>query len=415
MSVIVPLLVAAALGVLLGTLTGLIPGLHVNTIGFLLLAVTSTVAQPPVVIAAAILAAGITHTYLSIVPGLVLGVPEAATVVGALPGHRMVLQGAGVEAIRLSAIGSGVALIVAVALALPLAHLIGTHHELFRQAVPVLIALIAAVLIVSEPTTRGRVGGLCCMLLAVGFGQLTLDLPTDGGLLPAGMVSILGPIFSGLFGAPILLDALATGGQIPAQRAGSLQIRPRVAVRAATSGALGGAMVGFLPGVSAGVASIIALGGVGGSTTAAAETDRRYIIATSGADTSTAVFALASLVVIGSPRSGITIALEQLGGGTAPASVLTLLLLCVLAAGCALLVLLRVGEWYLEQIRRLPRRPIIIAVLLFLLALAGVFAGAVGIGVFAAAAVLGLLPPRVHTRRVHLMGVLFGPVVMMGL
>ena len=136
---------------------------------------------------------------------------------------------------------------------------------------------------------------------------------------------------------------------------------------------------------------------------------------TSGADTSTAVFALASLVVIGSPRSGITIALEDLGGGAAPASVLTLLVLCVLAAACALLVLLQVGEWYLEQIRRLPRRPIIGGVLLFLLALAGVFAGPIGIGVFVAAAVLGLVPPRVHTRRVHLMGVLFGPVVMMGL
>ena len=125
MSVVVMMLLAAGCGVLLGTITGLIPGLHVNTIGFLLLATTSSLAQPTVVIAAAILAAGITHTYLSIVPGLVLGVPEAATVVGALPGHRMVLQGAGPEAIRLSAIGSGVALLVAVALALPLAHLIG--------------------------------------------------------------------------------------------------------------------------------------------------------------------------------------------------------------------------------------------------------------------------------------------------
>ncbi|MDR9445369.1 MAG: hypothetical protein RI544_04325, partial [Haloquadratum sp.] len=36
--------------------------------------------------------------------------------------------------------------------------------------------------------------------------------------------------------------------------------------------------------------------------------------------------------------------------GAAPASVLTLLLLCVLAAGCALIVLLRVS-WYLEDTR----------------------------------------------------------------
>jgi putative membrane protein len=40
------------------------------------------------------------------------------------------------------------------------------------------------------------------------------------------------------------------------------------------------------------------------------------------------------------------------------------------------------------------------------------FAGPVGLVVLAAATVVGLLPPRVGCRRVHLMGVLLGPILL---
>jgi putative membrane protein len=162
---------------------------------------------------------------------------------------------------------------------------------------------------------------------------------------------------------------------------------------------------------------VLALGGAGGSGPAGRGSDRAYVVATSAADTATAVFAVASLAVLGAPRSGVTVAVDTLGGeaGTTPTAGLGfvgMLLVLVLAAGVGIVLLVTVGDRYLGAVRRLPRRPLVVGVLGLLVALAVGFAGAVGGAVFCLAAVVGLLPPRVGARRVHLMGVLIGPVAL---
>ena len=406
----------ACVGVGLGTVTGLIPGLHVNSVAFVLVGVAPGLDGPGAAVAAAILAAGVVHTFLSIVPGLVLGVPDAATAPGVLPGHRLVLAGRGREAIRLSALGSGIALAGSVAVALPLSQVVAAGREWLLAALPVLLAAVAGLLILAEPTRRGKIGGAVCLAVATGLGLLALDLPASGPLSPDGAASMLAPIFGGLFGAPILLDALDARGAIPPQDGTDLGVAPRGVARAALSGVAGGTLVGYLPGVSAGVAAVLALGGAGGSGPAGRGSDRAYVVATSGADTATAVFAVASLAVLGAPRSGVTVAISELGGAGAASApgfgLVGMLLVVVFAAGLGIVLLVTVGDRYLDAVRRLPRRPLVVGVLCLLFALAVGFAGVLGGAVFCVAAVVGLLPPRVGARRVHLMGVLLGPVAL---
>ena len=405
----------ACVGVGLGTVTGLVPGLHVNSVAFVLVGVAPTVDGPAAAVASAVLAAGVVHTFLSIVPGLVLGVPDAATAPGALPGHRLVLAGRGREAIRLSALGSGVALAASVAVALPLSRAVAAGREWLLAALPFLLAVIAGLLILAEPTRRGKAGGAVCLAVATALGLLALDLPASGPLSPDGAASMLAPIFGGLFGAPILLDALDARGAIPPQDGTDLGLAPRGVARAALSGVGGGTLVGYLPGVSAGVAAVLALGGAGGSGPAGRGSDRAYVVATSGADTATAVFAVASLAVLGAPRSGVTVAVAELGTGSGSVPGIGLagmLLVIVFAAGLGVVLLVILGDRYLSVVRRLPRRPLVVGVLGLLLALSVGFAGVLGGAVFCIAAVVGLLPPRVGARRVHLMGVLLGPVAL---
>ena len=412
--------VSACVGVGLGTVTGLVPGLHVNSVAFALVGVAPELDGPPAAIAAAILAAGVVHTFLSIVPGLVLGVPEAASAPGVLPGHRLVLAGRGREAIRLSALGSAVALVGSVAVAIPLSRVVAAGREWLLAALPLVLAAIAGLLILAEPTRRGKVGGAVCLAVATGLGLVTLELPASGPLSPDGAASMLAPIFGGLFGAPILLDALDARGAIPPQEGTTIGLSRLGVVRAALSGVGGGTLVGYLPGVSAGVAAVLALGGAGGSGPAGRGSDRAYVVATSGADTATAVFAVASLAVLGAPRSGVTVAITEIGSeGSAAGAASTpgiglvgMLLVIVLAAGLGVVLLVTVGDRYLSVVRRLPRRPLVLCVLGLLVVLAVGFAGVLGGAVFCLSAVVGLLPPRVGARRVHLMGVLLGPVAL---
>ncbi|SDX83541.1 tripartite tricarboxylate transporter permease [Halobellus clavatus] len=418
MDAAVTTLTYALLGIGAGTVTGLIPGLHVNSVAFGAVGVATHLPGPPGAVVAAILAAGVVHTFLSIVPGLVLGVPDAATAPGALPGHRLVLAGRGRETIRLSALGSGIALVAAVVVAVPLAGLIGAGRRWLLAALPALLALVAALLILAEPTRRRRLGGLCCLCAATLLGLLTLDLPASGPVSPSGAASMLAPLFGGLFGAPILLDALDVRGAIPPQDGTRLGLSRSETLRAALSGVGGGALVGYLPGVSAGVAAVLALGGAGGSGPAGRGSDRAYVVATSGADTATAVFSVASLVVLGAPRSGVTVAAQALltdGNGDfalAVADTVVLFATLVVAAAVGVVLLVTLGEWYLGAVRRLPRRPLVVSVLCLLAALSVGFAGVLGGAVFCLATLLGLVPPRVGARRVHLMGVLFGPIIL---
>ncbi|MFP4591201.1 MAG: tripartite tricarboxylate transporter permease, partial [Halobacteriales archaeon] len=100
------LLLATVAGAGLGIVSGLIPGLHANNFALLLAGLAPSVPADPLVVGAAMLAAGVVHTFVDVVPALAIGVPDADAAVTALPGHRLVLEGRGREAMRLSALGS---------------------------------------------------------------------------------------------------------------------------------------------------------------------------------------------------------------------------------------------------------------------------------------------------------------------
>ena len=89
------------IGVSLGTVTGLIPGIHVNTmIPFFY------ILNPSFETCIVIVALMVTHTFLDFIPSTLLGIPDETTALTVLPAHRMLLEGRGLEAIKLTAVGS---------------------------------------------------------------------------------------------------------------------------------------------------------------------------------------------------------------------------------------------------------------------------------------------------------------------
>ncbi len=80
-------------GAILGSVSGLVPGLHANNFALLLAGFATAVPGPPLYVGCAMLAAGVVHTFLNAVPAMALGVPDAEMAITALPGHRMVLEG----------------------------------------------------------------------------------------------------------------------------------------------------------------------------------------------------------------------------------------------------------------------------------------------------------------------------------
>ena len=389
-------------GASLGCVSGLIPGLHANNFALLLAGIAPSVPGPPLHVGAAMLSAGVVHTFVNAIPAMALGVPDAEMAVTALPGHRMVRSGRGFEALRLSAIGSLLAVVVALPLALPITWGVTAVYPSLRANLPLALLLVVVALLASEIGWRRRLGGAISFVLASVLGLYTLDITPEAPLGGGGM---LAPIFAGLFGAPVLIDAIRGGG-IPPQGDKTLQFPRWLLALTALAGALAGAVVGYVPGISAAIAAVAVLAFL-----PARSGDRGYIVATSGVDTANTIFALFALVAIGQPRTGVMVAFET---ADVPL-VLPILVGAVVAAGViGFLMVLVIGDAYLVAVGRTTYWKISAVVLALLLVLSWLFAGYLGVVVFAVAAAIGMVPVRFRARRVHLMGVLIGPLILAG-
>lgn len=386
-------------GSVFGAVSGLTPGLHVNNVTLLVASVAPALPWPPLLVGVAILAAGVVHTFLNIVPALAIGVPDPSMAVTALPGHRLVMDGRGREAIRLSAVGSALAVVFAVPLAIPVTQLMVNAYPVLNDYLPVVLTAVAVFLVATEPTVSGQIGGAAAFLTSSVLGYTTLDATLHA---PLGSGDVLMPLFSGLFGAPVLVDALRGTG-VPVQADAAVLTPQWYVTITALAGAVAGAVVAYLPGVSSAIAAVLALTVIPGRTDS-----RAFIVATSGVNTSNAIFALFALASLGSPRTGVMVALDE---ASAPLNVPLFVASALAAAAIGFTLVLAVGDWYLRIVGRLDYTKLSLTVLSLLVALSYLFAGRDGVVVFAVSAVVGLLPTRLGARRIHLMGVLLGPLI----
>ncbi|MFD1585484.1 tripartite tricarboxylate transporter permease [Halorientalis brevis] len=388
-------------GIALGTVSGLIPGLHANNMALLLAAGANAIPGPPRYVGAAMLAAGTVHTFLDVVPTLALGVPDPAMAASALPGHELVLAGRGREALRLSALGSGLAVVFAVPLAVPVTEAVTAIYPTLRDHLSAVLAGVAVVLVTTESSYRATVGAALALVASGVLGMATLDLQS-GGLAAGGM---LAPLFAGLFGAPVLLEAIGGGG-VPTQDNATVALSRSAVGGLALVGTLSGAIVGFVPGVSSAIAATGALLAVPYRYGA-----RGFVVTTSGVNTANAIFALFALQALGSPRTGVLVAVEEAG---VPLALPLLLASVALAAIVGFLLVLALGDRYLQVVGRVEYTRLSVAVLGLLVVLSFVLAGALGVAVFAVATVVGSIPPRFGARRATLMGVLLVPLLLSG-
>ena len=385
-------------GVLLGTLSGLVPGLHVNNLALMLAAVAPMIPGPPHLVGAAMLAAGTVHTFLDVVPALALGVPDPAMAPMALPGHKLVLAGRGREALRLSALGSGLAVALAIPLAIPVTLAMVVVYPYLMAHVNLVLLGVAGFLVVTEHSPRGKVGAVVCLLASTILGMATLDQHPDG-LLPAD--DVLVPLFAGLFGAPLLIDAI-DGAGVPEQDDAAVASTPRSITATAATGTLAGAAVGYLPAVSSAIASLVAL------LAAPDDGPRGFVVATSGANTANGIFALFALVTFGTPRTGVLVALER---AEVPLNLPLFLSTVAIAAAIGAVLVPLLGDRYLRIVGSADYTKLSLAILGLLIVLSFAFAGWLGLATFGIATFIGMIPPHFGTRRVTLMGVLIGPII----
>ena len=145
-------------GVMLGSLTGLIPGFHVNNVALILLALSPALLDlgiPLASVAAIIVSTGTVHTFLNYIPSALIGAPDGDTALSLLPGHRMLLSGNAARGVAWSARGSQLGLFLSLPL-IVLARIafgpeLGWYDDL-RSVLPFVLLSISFLLLATETT-----------------------------------------------------------------------------------------------------------------------------------------------------------------------------------------------------------------------------------------------------------------------
>ena len=382
-------------------MTGLTPGLHVNAMILML----SAASVEPEAGAVMLVSAAVTHTFLDFIPTTFLGVPDEGTALSVFPSHRMVMNGEGLKAVRLSLHGSLLSSLALCSAILPASYLAYAlmSSPLYRPVVAsVLLAMIVMLVAVDARISpkRGMVAGASIALSGLlGLAVLSSPVTVSGPLVAS---SPLFPLLTGLYAIPALI--MARGRTIPPQRDD-----PHVGLRTGgvLKGMLAGAAVSVFPGVSSGVAAAAC-------TLVRGEVEE-YITSLGGANTANAVLTSFVVLITARPRSGVGVYISALqpAGGVYPLPEMAIWILAAVLTASVIsgIITMPVARAFAGAVSGLNYRHMSRLIMAVLVTMTLVFCGLWGLLLLMAAAVVGSIPPRLGCSRATLMGCVLIPAL----
>ncbi len=239
---------------------------------------------------------------------------------------------------------------------------------------------------------------------------------------------LLFPLFTGLFGLSTLLMSMMDAPVIPEQRVDN--VRVKLNLRQQAKSILSGcaaSSASWFPGISAAISTIISVFLHKGSDEGDFENPegdietQGFLVSVSAVNTSVALFNLMALFVILRSRSGAMKAVEGVLAadltqweplGNVPLALSALLLSALIASLVSIFLALFFGKLFARHCSKLNYTRLVKSVIIFLLVMIVLFSGVLGLAILAVSTCIGMIPPLIGVKRVHLMGCLIVPVIL---
>jgi putative membrane protein len=395
----IEILLGVFIGVILGTISGIIPGVHANTLAGVLLSLQVTLLSilGPLALAGAMFGALITHTFVDAIPSTFLGIPDADTSLAVLPSHALCIEGNGEEAVRIAALGSACAMVIAVPFSVLCYLVLPELQPYFDWWIGILLITSVGYMIV---TSEAPGWAFAIFVVSGLLGAFSLHYAFLGWHMLAGGSAILMPLLTGLFGISVLLTS--SHGRMPDQQFHGIRMEGRTIVKCSLLGTTAGVAVGWLPGLSTASANGVLASVIGH------DKDRRaYILATNAANTSNAFIGLAALFALSRMRNGVMVALSEL-----PMPSMSELTVVGVLAACAAYI---ITVWLSKSAHRLNGIDVRVlnrAVIAFIVILCLILTGPFGALILLLATLLGLVPHQVNVPKMYCMGAIMIPVML---
>lgn len=389
------LFLAFIIGVLLGITAGLLPGLHPNNIIPIILGLSFLFGPLPTAII--LLSSGVINSFVSFIPSILLGAPEDSNVLGILPGHKLLLQGRGYEAIKLCITGCFGGILFST-LTLPLfTLLVPILYNSIRPNVQWILIFVVLYMILSEKG-KNKFYSFFVFLISGILGLLVLNNLSD---------EMLFPLLTGMFGLPMLLLSIFEKSKLPEEFSLEEEKLERKNILSCIGiGSLAGIVAGILPGVGATQSTILTQ-----QVFQKKRDERSFLISIGAITSSDIVYSILALWLIKNPRSGIAVGISKLlevGFNEA----IIFIVFILISASIATIISLTLTKIALKFLRKINYKSLCISTSIFLFILTIIFSGLTGILVLITSLSIGLIPNKIGIRRTHMMGCLLVPTIL---
>ncbi len=383
----------------MGIITGLTPGIHVNTVAIIGLSIFPRLSISPIEFAVIMVGMAVTHTFLDFIPSIFLGVPEEETALSVLPTHQLLIQGRAIEAVKLTAYGSLFGLFFALIFLLPALFLIPVIYKNLHPFILYILIICIIILILREREFRKIFYASIVFLLS---GILGIFMFKQRIL---STTEVLFPVFVGIFGLSNILFSLKSKSAEIVPQEDFITIRmDRDLLSSTFIGSIGGLIVGILPAMSPSQVGVIMYEIMGTNI-------RNFILSVSAINTSDAIYSFISLYTINNPRSGVATII----GKIMSINLNTLLLLVGVTSFIAFIATflhIKIGRIAMRFVKRINYRFLSFLSLMFVLVLVLYFTGLFGLYMAILSTVIGTIPILSSISRTHCMGVLIVPTIL---
>ena len=380
------------IGVVLGTFTGLTPGIHTNLLVVFLLSLSQTILDIVSLEALMIfiVSMSITHTFLSTIPSIYLGAPEPGTSVSILPGHKMLLDGKGYEAVKLTILGSLLSVIISFFLYPVFTSIISFLYTSLQSYIGHLLIVVSFFLILRN---EKKWWSALLFILTGLVGFIVLE---------SNMKEPLFPMLTGLFGISTLVFSLKGDTTFPSQTiTSSIDVEEKQTWSNSFLGTIAGFITCILPGLGSSTAAVIC-------SLIKKENDVKYFLIMIGSITTVNFFmSLGAAEVIQKARNGSVVGLLSLHQ-ILPYDIL--LFTAVIASGVSGLIALYLAKYMIRVVTNIDYRFLVKSLIFFLLLLVYVLTGFTGMYVVLLSFLLGYMTNVLGVSRNVMMASIIVPV-----
>jgi len=389
---LIELIIFILLGLALGTFTGLTPGIHINLVGAILISTASLsfFQINSIYLMALIVSMAITHTFVDFIPSIFLGCPDTDTGLSVLPGHEMLKQGKGYEAIALALYGGFAATILLVLLSFPSTLIISNLYPLLIKGIAYILIVTSVFLIFLE---KNKFSAFLAFSLSGILGLCVFNLDLKEPLLP---------LLTGLFGSSMIITSIKDKVKIPEQKI----TFPKITSSRPLFGSLIASLLcGFLPGLGSGQAAIL-------GTTLAKSNDKKDFLFLLGATNVLVMgFSFISLYAISKTRTGAAVAVQEILGELNIPSFVLILMIIFISGIAAFFISMLLAKYFSDKIAKINYDFISKIVLVILTSIILLFSGIKGFLVFFVSTLVGIYCISLKVRRTQMMGCLLLPTI----